>query len=761
MLFGIQDMVNYGTFQQLSELLINADGDVRSMTRDVILGSKEARVSQHGARVQSAKGRILLVDEVDVFFSSSFYGETYDAVVPLQLDSIAELQKRAWAMRSGDHKLILPSLQAMDAYKSLMRDYPRMQKVLEGQVKKMIRDLDTWKNGGPDEPYRHYKVIDGVIHYKSGVCYDPKISFGYVTLWTYFNELERSRVADVALDNHLGLMINCGQFSYAEIPKRYNLILGVTGTLVPEFKGGPHPLGTFEQEIMRDDYKIKGQTELPSVFGARNLTFRENEHVSVQKTADEFNNAIGLEVAKALEGRAVLVFFESEAKMEAWQISSYGQRVPAKTLNVIKSDTKNITLKVRKATHSGQVTLLTREHGRGLDFLCSDKKVDELGGLHVVQTFLSEELSEEIQIRGRTARQKNKGSFQMILLAQDLEKFAVSAVEIAQKEKGMFVPVAADGAGDPAARTLSADSTSHPQTMYVFLHAKRALFLEQMSATRREAVWCAKALHDQSTAFQKDLLSLARTAPDKRKADAMDKCIKFLAGRNIATAKCRLMCLSDATGSMSGVWKQSQESIRTMLERIAGIAGAGNIEVKWVAYRDYDVQRSKVLECSSWTDDPASLVKFVGGIQCMGGGDYPEAVESALHYANHDPDPPTRVLLIGDAPPHHEGKGSKLKDLTVHASNHEPGGYVPSGVLLTDYRVESANLQSKGIKVFPFYLDTMVKPTFEEIAKLTGGEAKLMNVDDRESLIHAVCETALEDIGGATMQEKYRAQYRS
>jgi hypothetical protein len=97
----------------------------------------------------------------------------------------------------------------------------------------------------------------------------------------------------------------------------------------------------------------------------------------------------------------------------------------------------------------------------------------------------------------------------------------------------------------------------------------------------------------------------------------MDKCIKFLAGRNIATAKCRLMCLSDATDSMSGVWKQTQESIRTMLERIAGIAGGGNIEVKWVAYRDYDVRKSKVLEYSSWTDDPASLVKFVGCIQCM------------------------------------------------------------------------------------------------------------------------------------------------
>ena len=60
----------------------------------------------------------------------------------------------------------------------------------------------------------------------------------------------------------------------------------------------------------------------------------------------------------------------------------------------------------------------------------------------------------------------------------------------------------------------------------------------------------------------------------------MKKCVKFLSGRNITTAKCRLLYLSDATGSMSAVWRQTQDSIRTMLERIAAISGgSGNIEV--------------------------------------------------------------------------------------------------------------------------------------------------------------------------------------
>jgi len=60
---------------------------------------------------------------------------------------------------------------------------------------------------------------------------------------------------------------------------------------------------------------------------------------------------------------------------------------------------------------------------------------------------------------------------------------------------------------------------------------------------------------------------------------------------------------------------------------------------------------------SNWTDDPGSLVRFVGGIQCLShrGCDGPEAVEAALSLVNDELEPPTRVLLIGDAAPHYEG----------------------------------------------------------------------------------------------------------
>jgi hypothetical protein len=121
--------------------------------------------------------------------------------------------------------------------------------------------------------------------------------------------------------------------------------------------------------------------------------------------------------------------------------------------------------------------------------------------------------------------------------------------------------------------------------LYEFLHAKRAVWLERSSDTRREAVESAKAQHAASSRFQNNLLSLSslsRAAPAKKKLDILDSCLDFLARRNITAVKCRLMCLSDATGSMSRVWNNTKASVRVMLERIAAISGgSGNIAVKW------------------------------------------------------------------------------------------------------------------------------------------------------------------------------------
>ncbi|CAF4252136.1 unnamed protein product, partial [Rotaria sordida] len=73
------------------------------------------------------------------------------------------------------------------------------------------------------------------------------------------------------------------------------------------------------------------------------------------------------------------------------------------------------------AGHHGKVTLLTKHFGRGVDFQ-SETSVNEKGGIHVIQTFFSSDIKEEIQIKGRTARKDEFGSYELIICLAHMEE---------------------------------------------------------------------------------------------------------------------------------------------------------------------------------------------------------------------------------------------------------------------------------------------------------------------------------------------------
>ena len=50
-----------------------------------------------------------------------------------------------------------------------------------------------------------------------------------------------------------------GQFSYAELPKYFDHIMGVSGTV--------EAMSDFRKKIMRQDYKIQEIYTLPSIYG--------------------------------------------------------------------------------------------------------------------------------------------------------------------------------------------------------------------------------------------------------------------------------------------------------------------------------------------------------------------------------------------------------------------------------------------------------------------------------------------------------------
>lgn len=68
--------------------------------------------------------------------------------------------------------------------------------------------------------------------------------------------------------------------------------------------------------------------------------------------------------------------------------------------------------------------------GRGTDFLLLDEKIKQNGGLHVIQAFLSVEESEEVQIKGRTARQNSNGSYDCVIDEASLEELSLSPASL-------------------------------------------------------------------------------------------------------------------------------------------------------------------------------------------------------------------------------------------------------------------------------------------------------------------------------------------
>jgi len=355
---------------------------------------------------------ILLVDEVDVFFSSEFLGQTHNQVTQLREPEVGEILRDIWASyKRGGRRQRLADVKAISAYGHLVQKFPRYAFLLDNEISLMldqVRHVD-------DEPYFldtssdriGYKVMDTISY---------EATYGYRTIFAYLNEADKGnlRSRDTTLANVLIMPVSCGQFSYANIsPAR---ILGVSGTL--------GVMGTFEKDIM-SNYGLSTYLYVPSVYGQSNFQFdKAGEGIHIESSTSDFFLKITDEIKKATnQKRAVIIFFRDNMHMNEYTSSAFYRKLgrQKKLLTECMSATDKEFV-INKAATAGQITICSAVFGRGTDFFCKDERVQKSGGVHIIQTFLSEECCEEIQIQGRTARQGKKGSYQMVLLESDLEE---------------------------------------------------------------------------------------------------------------------------------------------------------------------------------------------------------------------------------------------------------------------------------------------------------------------------------------------------
>jgi len=428
--FGVTGKIHYGTWDKLAEkLFTEVHGDVRQQSTDFLAGKPYAASS--GPR-RGGSNRILLADEVDTFLSKDFFTCSVSYVFTIRSDAITKLVHYIWQNRHGSAR----SMQAVTGtgeYQEVMKATTQHnQWFYAWAIEQQHRHAVGYRKSPVD-----YRVRNGKVEYKL----DGRDEYGgwthtYLTSCTMLDEFDRGNVPKEQLD--LPLWGSPPSAAYAALtgkvngfPPFFQNILGVTGTL-DETKLPP---GT--HDLLKKDLKIKHFTICPSMYsagqrdwepGSRSdvkLALNSESKVSTNES-DHFHTIVD-EIKRRLEPttgdgkRSVLVFFKDLPTLKRFFESSYFESLKDSS-DTITEERERIERNgaILKTTHAGRVTLATRPYGRGTDFKALDKKMLASGGMHVIPTFFPSDVSEEVQIFGRTCRQGANGSISMILFGKDL-----------------------------------------------------------------------------------------------------------------------------------------------------------------------------------------------------------------------------------------------------------------------------------------------------------------------------------------------------
>eukprot|EP00808_Paulinella_micropora_P007858 g11024.t1 len=467
-LVGVRDQIKYWTLNELSSHVLTAGGDVRELTKAFLTGQER----QLEGKAPPTRPRILLIDEVDVFMQKDFYGKCYEQGTLIKSPNISKLFKHVWNSRQAPPTL--DDMKRTQVYQDVVRSMPRLEPVLGLAVASMLRDVQHFNSP-------QYQLIPDcggrvVLGYRDHGDISTTKQYGFKKSFAYLYEAEKKngRVKAQTAEEHLGLIIPCGSFSYAAVPKTsFACILGVTGTL--------STMEDFEKEMLKSEFKINLSTLTPSIYPNNKFKFDEQRDVVCLPDRAEFFQMLALDAIKRRQAtQPVLIFFHSDKALEDFVDSEYGKRIPE--IRTLREDEHNFPHALRCTMKPGQVTCLPAILGRGIDFKCNSKEVEAAGGVHVIQAFFSMDLSEERQIKGRTARQMASGSYQLILCVEDLKALELTAEQI-------------QAAGNSLYQTLS---------------LARHAYVQRLAEKRKLQVQRAERMDFDSRAYQSELRKPAR-----------------------------------------------------------------------------------------------------------------------------------------------------------------------------------------------------------------------------------------------------------
>jgi hypothetical protein len=142
----VKDRIHYGTFNELFERVINHDGQIRLLVTNSILNTKD---SSSSIKHIKSKGKVLFIDEVDVFFNKEFYGNVYSPVARICSKEIRELIDLIWSQRKIQSvkydEALLKKICGTDTYKKCVGTISKWAEgLLREDIKTMIHCLKQY-----------------------------------------------------------------------------------------------------------------------------------------------------------------------------------------------------------------------------------------------------------------------------------------------------------------------------------------------------------------------------------------------------------------------------------------------------------------------------------------------------------------------------------------------------------------------------------------------------------------------------------------
>ena len=713
----------------------------REQSNSLVLGINHparSRVNPVALQFAESRPRVMVVDEVDVFFKKDFYGKLYRPFFLLKSEAITDLMNWIWQQHKNNKVLSVYTVKSSDFYRACCSQYPNFEFLIDSGIENLLRDLKFYRQ----EDGHEYLVEKCQIMYRYQDGTSARKTEGYKTIWAYYHEHENNKITDEQLAKQIGLIVNCGAFSYAEMLRdmgTFARIIGVTGTL--------KTLSSAEKAIIRDEFRIKRYSYIPSAYGLNKFVFEKNKGVKVEDDKD-YHFTLLSEIKSHLMGsthpdhfRPVMVFFSDMPAIEAF-VRSLPEEMKSTVSIMNEASSSTVSERdadIKRATIAGKITLLTRALGRGTDFICYDRIVDANGGIHVIQTFLSKEVAEERQIQGRTARQAQKGSYSLVLRAQDLnEVYGVNAKQIEQmRANGIF---------------------------YDNLHEIRCQKFE------KEYQNLTKQIEKfQETCHEPSVNILQELSQQRDIQKATELLMKFNKPTSLKIAHSRTVILMDATGSMNSLINGVKVTVNKLFFGLKEILQKKALdpncfEIQLCAYRNYEDGPNKMLQASPWSSKPAQLQTFMEGISASGGAmslSGNEAVEIGLWHVNQEADNDqelgvTQAILIADMPPNTQEEVIKRRSITE-------GKYMWSRTRFsqhTFYKEEVDRLASRtpAIPVHSFYVKNDAKDKFTEIAKATGGETGSLEINSDTGSQRLVSLFAKRVVIDVTEDELLRAE---